>query len=134
MSSSKRAMSQPRCFRINLDDNVATLLDDVAGPREVRVLGRTGEESVVATGPIKLGHKIAIAAIAFGSTSQAETLAAGLEKDFPTDTINIAVQIPAIRSVIALKRNQRRVGGCFRHLRAASDLIRRNKGAIYLMG
>ena len=41
-----------------------------------------------------------------GETARAEALAVGLEKDFPADTINNAVSIPAIRSAIALKRNQ----------------------------
>jgi hypothetical protein len=56
----------PRCFQINPADNVATLLDDVAGPGTVQILGGAGERSVTATGPIKLGHKIAIAPIASG--------------------------------------------------------------------
>jgi hypothetical protein len=57
----------PRCFQIHLGDNVATLLDDVDGPCEVRILGHASEESVLASGAIKLGHKIAIAAIGRGN-------------------------------------------------------------------
>jgi hypothetical protein len=58
-------MSSPRCFKINPLDNVATLLDDAAGG-VVRVLGHGAESSVAATEPIKLGHKIALCAIATG--------------------------------------------------------------------
>ena len=59
-------MPQPRCFKIHADDNVATLLDDVPVAGEVRVLGHAAETSIAASGPIKLGHKIALAEIASG--------------------------------------------------------------------
>ena len=60
-------MPQPRCFKIHDDDNVATLLDDVtAAGGEVRVLGHAADSTVPASEPIKLGHKIALTAIAAG--------------------------------------------------------------------
>lgn len=59
-------MPQPRCFQIHPGDNVATLLDDIAGPGDVRVLGHAREAAVAAIGPMKLGHKIALSAIARG--------------------------------------------------------------------
>jgi hypothetical protein len=55
---------ESRCFKLNPADNVATLLDDVAGG-VVRVLGG-GDATVTASEPIKLGHKIALCAIARG--------------------------------------------------------------------
>ena len=67
-----------------------------------------------------------------GETAQAETLAAGLEKDFPTDTINIAVQIPAIRSVIALKRNQ--PARALELLQSAARYERSHGEVVYLRG
>jgi hypothetical protein len=59
-------MSQPRCFRIHADDNVGTLLDDVTGSGDVRVLGHANQAAVAASESMKLGHKIALAPIASG--------------------------------------------------------------------
>jgi hypothetical protein len=56
----------PRCFQVSPADNVATLLDDVDTPADVRVLGHADERNVAAAGPIKLGHKIAIAPLSRG--------------------------------------------------------------------
>ena len=67
-----------------------------------------------------------------GETAQAEALAAGLEKDFPTDTINNAVQIPAIRSVIALKRNQQ--ARALELLQSAARYERSHGEVVYLRG
>ncbi len=67
-----------------------------------------------------------------GETAQAEALAAGLEKDFPTDTINNAVQIPAIRSVIALKRNQ--PARALELLQTAARFERSHGEVVYLRG
>lgn len=56
-----------RCFRINANDNVATLLEDaVAGA--VDVLGaHGGTRTVVAREPIARGHKIAVVDIPEGA-------------------------------------------------------------------
>jgi hypothetical protein len=60
-------MSAPRCFKLSPADNVATLLDDVeAGSVDVRVLGQAGETNVTVSGPIKLGHKLALRDIISG--------------------------------------------------------------------
>lgn len=54
-----------RCFQIQAQDNVATLIEDAAaGP--VRVIG-AGEGEVLALEPILHGHKIALADIAAGA-------------------------------------------------------------------
>lgn len=52
----------PRCFKINAQDNVATLLDD-APAGALRVLGEENRE-LQSFEPIALGHKIAICDIA----------------------------------------------------------------------
>ncbi len=55
----------PRCFQIQPQDNVATLIDDaVAGP--VEIVGAPRRE-VVATENIARGHKIALTDLAAGS-------------------------------------------------------------------
>jgi altronate dehydratase small subunit len=59
-------MTAPRCFQVHPDDNVATLLDDVALAAEVRVLNNRSMAVVRACEPIELGHKIALKAIAAG--------------------------------------------------------------------
>ena len=52
-------MSQPRCFVIRRDDNVATLLEDApAGP--LRVIGEATESEIIAPEPIRSGHKVAL--------------------------------------------------------------------------
>jgi hypothetical protein len=56
----------PRCFQIHANDNVATLLDDVETACDLRVLGRAAEATLLATEPIKLGHKIALVPMARG--------------------------------------------------------------------
>jgi hypothetical protein len=56
----------PRCFQVHASDNVATLLDDVENS-SVEILGPAARElSIVATEPIKLGHKLALRKIAGG--------------------------------------------------------------------
>ena len=54
---------QPRCFQIQPQDNVATLLDDASGT--VRVLGVQMQE-VRLLEKIALGHKVALRDIAAG--------------------------------------------------------------------
>lgn len=55
-----------RCFRINANDNVATLLDDaVAG--SVEVLGAVASDRIVAREAIARGHKIALVDIPNGA-------------------------------------------------------------------
>ena len=56
-------MASLRCFKIHSNDNVATLLDDADAAAPVQVLGH-GAASITATEPIKLGHKVALCAIA----------------------------------------------------------------------
>lgn len=52
----------PRCFQIQPQDNVATLIDDAAiGP--VEIIG-AGRDKVVAVEAISRGHKVALADIA----------------------------------------------------------------------
>jgi hypothetical protein len=46
-----------RCFQVNAEDNVATLLED-AGPESVAVLGMAPDSTVEVREPIKLGHKV----------------------------------------------------------------------------
>ena len=54
----------PRCFQIQPQDNVATLIEDApAGP--VQLIG-AGEGEVAALEPILHGHKIALADITAG--------------------------------------------------------------------
>jgi len=54
-----------RCFQVNAEDNVATLLED-AGPETVTVLGSVRNASVELLEPIKLGHKVCTRAAAEG--------------------------------------------------------------------
>jgi altronate dehydratase small subunit len=57
----------PRCFQINATDNVATALDSVqSGP--VQLIGETSRGQIEATGPVQLGHKIAVANLDPGDT------------------------------------------------------------------
>ena len=59
-------MTSPRCLKLDPADNVATLLDDAhGGGVAVQVLGHDAD-SVACSEPIKLGHKIALRAIASG--------------------------------------------------------------------
>lgn len=60
-------MNRPRCFRVHGDDNVATLLDDVAAPGAVSVLNLPEPGEIEARAPIQLGHKIALRPIAPGA-------------------------------------------------------------------
>jgi hypothetical protein len=53
----------PRCFQINRNDNVATLLDDAEAV--VEVLGAVRQELRLLE-PIALGHKVALKDIAAG--------------------------------------------------------------------
>jgi hypothetical protein len=61
-------MSDPRCFKVNPADNVATLLDDVeqAGAR-VQLLG-DNDRFLESLEPISMGHKIALTDIAPGES------------------------------------------------------------------
>jgi hypothetical protein len=54
----------PRAFRIRAEDNVATLLDDVLAPSQIRVLGASPKGDLNALERISLGHKIALRNIA----------------------------------------------------------------------
>lgn len=53
-------------FQIHADDNVATLLADVADAAEVRITGEGRGASITAANPIRSGHKIALHAIPEG--------------------------------------------------------------------
>ena len=54
------------CFQIAEADNVATLLAD-ADPGVVSIHGKDGLGEIKLTEPIKIGHKVAVRAIADGS-------------------------------------------------------------------
>jgi altronate dehydratase small subunit len=54
-----------RCFQVNTDDNVATLLED-AGPGPAAVLGAARNAAVELLEEIKLGHKVCTRAAAKG--------------------------------------------------------------------
>ena len=58
-------MSSPRCFKINRNDNVATLLDD-ANTDAVSILGDGAQKQVKPVEPIHSGHKIALVDLAQG--------------------------------------------------------------------
>ena len=55
----------PRCFQIQSQDNVATLMDDVSAGA-IEVVG-AGRREVVAIEKIGRGHKIALADLAAGA-------------------------------------------------------------------
>jgi hypothetical protein len=55
---------KPRCFQIQPQDNVATLIDD-ASSGAVEIIGAAGREMVAAE-QISRGHKIALTDIAAG--------------------------------------------------------------------
>jgi altronate dehydratase small subunit len=55
------------CFKVNLADNVATMLDDVEAGVRVRVLGDS-DGVVESLQPISMGHKIALIDIASGES------------------------------------------------------------------
>jgi hypothetical protein len=61
-------MSEPRCFKVNALDNVATMLDDVErkGAR-VQMLGES-DRALESLEPISMGHKIALTDIASGES------------------------------------------------------------------
>jgi tetratricopeptide (TPR) repeat protein len=75
----------------------------------------------------------AAAALALcGQAAEAEALAAETQKRLPTDTINNAVQIPAIRAIIALKANQ--PARALELLQSAAPYERAYGGVIYGRG
>jgi tetratricopeptide (TPR) repeat protein len=75
----------------------------------------------------------AAAALALcGQAAEAEALAAETQKRLPTDTINNAVQIPAIRAIIALKADQPE--RALELLQSAAPYERANGGVIYGRG
>jgi eukaryotic-like serine/threonine-protein kinase len=75
----------------------------------------------------------AAAALALcGHAAEAEALAAETQKRLPTDTLNNAVQIPAIRAVIALKAHQPE--RALELLQSAAPYERANGGVIYARG
>jgi len=55
--------TRTRCFQVHAADNVATALDDLA-PGPVHVLGVAAGQTLVATEPVALGHKIALRSLA----------------------------------------------------------------------
>lgn len=59
-------MSGAKAFQVHESDNVATLLEDVAGG-SVMVYGCARDLVIDAVNPIALGHKMAIEAIAGGA-------------------------------------------------------------------
>jgi len=59
--------SQPRCLRLDADDNVAVALQDLVSGRIV-VVGSCDGDSVDAKEPIARGHKIALCSIAEGGS------------------------------------------------------------------
>ena len=75
----------------------------------------------------------AAAALALcGQAAEAEVLAVEMQKRLPTDTINNAVQIPAIRAIIALKANQ--PARALELLQSAAPYERAYRGVIYGRG
>ena len=59
-------MTEPRCFKIDASDNVATLLADAA-PGPLIVVGESGLQ-ITTLEPINLGHKVALHDIAQGES------------------------------------------------------------------
>ena len=59
--------TKTRAFQIHADDNVATLIDDLETPGEVRVLGGFGRDSVRVPEAVRAGHKVALTEINEGS-------------------------------------------------------------------
>lgn len=59
-------VTQAKAFQVNVEDTVATLIDDMAAVSEVAVLGGYDHESVQGLEAIKAGHKIALVEIAEG--------------------------------------------------------------------
>ncbi|PYT31472.1 MAG: hypothetical protein DMG57_05025 [Acidobacteria bacterium] len=75
----------------------------------------------------------AAGALAFcGDAAQPEILAAELEKNFPSDTINTNVDVPVIRAIIALKKNQSATA--LELLRNAAPFERANGDVVYVRG
>ncbi len=54
-----------RCFQVNPEDNVATLLQD-AGPEPAAILGSSNSATVTLLEAIALGHKVCTRAVAKG--------------------------------------------------------------------
>ncbi|SFR98311.1 SAF domain-containing protein [Granulicella pectinivorans] len=54
-----------RCFQVQAEDNVATLLED-AEAESVALLGLSAKATVVLLEPVVLGHKVCTRAIAAG--------------------------------------------------------------------
>jgi hypothetical protein len=76
--------TQPRCFRVQAADNVATLLDDTSAGAAMRVLNAGGDVTVTAVEPITAAHKVALvdlpagaAVVKFGVTIGHATRAIG---------------------------------------------------------
>ena len=55
-------------FQIHADDNVATLLADVADAAEVRITGEGCGAFITAANPVRSGHKIALRPVAEGES------------------------------------------------------------------
>ena len=55
-----------RCFQVHPADNVATMLDDAGREEAVEVLGDASARRIELAEHIKLGHKVALDAIAEG--------------------------------------------------------------------
>ena len=60
------ASSEVSAFQVHAQDNVATLLSEVAQGAEVTVVGPAGRRELTARENIALGHKIALALISEG--------------------------------------------------------------------
>jgi altronate dehydratase small subunit len=59
-------MNRPRLFKVHVQDNVATLLDDVQAGVSVHVLGADGGGELVSQSDTTIGHKLALRPIAAG--------------------------------------------------------------------
>jgi altronate dehydratase small subunit len=56
----------PGCFQIDLEDNVATALEDAEAAADLKVLGDSPLAVVRTLEPIRAGHKVALRPIAPG--------------------------------------------------------------------
>jgi altronate dehydratase small subunit len=54
------------CFQIEMQDNVATLLQDAASAEQIALRGAAVQMTLRAAEPIRAGHKIALRPIAAG--------------------------------------------------------------------
>lgn len=57
-----------RCFRINVSDNVATVLEDIVESERLEVVGGDAAVPLQSTGDIPSGHKIALLDIDAGQS------------------------------------------------------------------